>query len=140
MVIAVPSTTNNDWYLEWTIVDQTGKLLSFKPDVEFPIDSEGPDKTSFHDGDFILLKPGERAEYDSKFLGDPSNRFVFPRKGKYSAVLSVAFCAPQERDFRNGTVGYTCGITRELSQSVREIVLASPSFRVGSNEWTLTLE
>ncbi len=38
------------------------------------------------------------------------------------------------------TVGYTCGLTYALSQSMREAVLASPSFDVQSNVWKISLK
>jgi hypothetical protein len=142
-VIAVPSTGSQDWlYMGggWRkIVDKSGKQLQFKPRTDLPFDNNRG-APILHDSDFVLLKPGETIEYKHDALGDPSDKFIFPRSGTYFVSLSWHFCAPKVKAGANGTVGYTCGLTYALSQSMREAVLATPSFDVQSNVWKISLK
>ena len=123
----------------WKIVDKSGRPLRFKPPADQPYDHMVGMPT-FRDSDFILLKPGEKIEYGRETLGDPSDKFLFPRRGTYFVSLSWKFCAPKVQHGANGATGYNCGITKEMSQSVREVVLATPSFDAQSNVWTVSLK
>lgn len=135
-VIAVPAIGSQDWiYMVgewWKIADKSGRLLRFKPPTDQPYDHM-VGMPILRDSDFILLKPGEKIEYGRETLGDPSDRFLFPRRGTYFVSLSWKFCAPNVQHGPSGATGYNCGITKEMSQSVREVVLATPSFDVQSN-------
>jgi hypothetical protein len=143
-VMAVPSIGKSrgwtyiggEW---WKIIDKRGKPLNSKPPVEILFDNNVGMPT-YQDSDFVLLKPGETIQYTHAALGDPSDRFAFPGTGDYSLSLSWNFCAPKVNPHSNGTVEYACGITRSLSQSVKEVLLATPSFDVKSNVWTIHLE
>jgi hypothetical protein len=143
-VLAVPSTNGgNGWtYMAgpwWKIVDRSGKQLKFKPGIECFCD-HNIGAVNFQDGDFVLLKPGEKIEYRHETLRDPSDKFIFPGEGTFFVTLSWSFCAPRVKPGDNGSVGYTCGITRALSLPTREAVLATPSFDVQSNAWKMSLE
>lgn len=142
-VVAVPSARSQGWmYMGgewWKIVDKSGKPLQFKPPVDLPFDNMRG-APALHDSDFVLLKPGEKIEYQHETLGDPSDKFIFPRRGAYFLSLSWKFCAPKVRPLANGTVGYSCGITSEVSQTVKQALLATPDFDVQSNLWTTSLK
>jgi hypothetical protein len=113
--------------------------LAFKPGTEVYTDNMRGE-VIFHDSDFVLLKPGQKAEYKHESLGDPSDKFIFPRRGTYSVSLSWTFCTPTVKPGPNGTVGYTCGVTSALSQPLKVVLLASPSFDLQSNVWTVSVE
>jgi len=142
-VIAVPSVSSQGWqYMVgewWKIVDKTGKQLRFKPRTDLPFDNN-IGAPVLHDSDFVLLEPGQTIEYKHETLGDPSDKFIFPRGGTYFVSLSWRFCAPKVKAGANGTVGYTCGLTYALNQSVRGAVLETPSFDVQSNVWRISLK
>ena len=143
-VLAVPSTNGGKaWtYMAgpwWKIVDRSGKQLKFKPGTECFCD-HNIGAVNFQDSDFVLLKPGETIEYKHESLRDPSDKFIFPGEGTFFVTLSWSFCAPRAKPGDNGSVGYTCGVTGALSPSIREAVLATPSFDVQSNVWKLSLE
>jgi hypothetical protein len=143
-VMAVPSIQKSrgwtyiggEW---WKITDKRGKLLDLKSPVEIRFDNN-VEMPTYQDSDFVLLKPGETIQYTHAALGDPSDKFIFPGSGDYFVSLSWTFCAPTVKPQSNGNVAYTCGITRSLSQSVKEVLLATPSFEVRSNGWTIRLE
>jgi hypothetical protein len=140
--IALPSSTSSIcwWYMiegGWSITDKKGKELPSKPTGAFDNTVSMP---TFKDSDFVLLKPGEKIEYNHETLGDPSDTFLFPGNGFFEVSLRWHFCAPTVKDLPNGTVAYTCGVTRLLSQPVREILLATPSFDVNSNVWNIRLK
>jgi hypothetical protein len=122
----------------WKIVDKSGKPLEFKRPTDRPFDNMRGAPT-LHDSDFVLLKPGEKIEYQHETLGDPSDKFIFPRRGAYFISLVWRFCAPKVKPGANGTIGYSCGITSEVSQSVKQALLATPDFDVQSNLWTTSL-
>jgi hypothetical protein len=142
-LIAVPSVSSQGWqYMVggwWRIVDKSGKQLRFKPPTDVRFDNNIGAKT-LHDSDFVLLKPGETIEYKHETLGDPSDKFIFPRRGTYFVSLSWHFCAPKVKAGDNGTVGYVCGITHALSPSMKDAVLTTPSFDVQSNSWRIKIE
>jgi len=140
--IAVPSATSSIawWYMidgGWSITDKKGKELASKPTGAFDNVNSMP---TFKDSDFVLLKPGEQIEYDHEILGDPSDRFLFPGNGIFDVSLRWHFCTPTVKDVPNGAVAYTCGVTRSLSQPLKEILLATPSVDVNSNVWHLRLK
>lgn len=141
--IAVPSKqTGKNWqYMGgewWKIADKWGRQLQYKPGTVAFTDNNTVMPT-YDDTDFVLLKPGEKIEYKHETLGDPSDKFIFPGKGIYSMSLSWNFCPPKVRTFPNGNTGHTCGITRALSPSVREVLLATPAYEVKSNVWNILL-
>jgi|SRR5580658_337983 hypothetical protein len=143
-VLAVPSTNGgNGWtYMAgpwWKIADRSGKQLKFKPGTECFCD-HNIGAVDFQDSDFVLLKPGESIEYKHETLRDPSDKFIFPGEGTFFVTLSWSFCAPRVKLGDNGSVGYICGVTRALSPSIREAVLATPSFDLQSNVWKMSLE
>jgi len=142
-VLAVPSPKggNGWWYMGgpgWKIVDKSGKQLKFKPGTACLCDNPGG--ASFRDGDFVLLEPGAKIEYQHEAIGDPSDKFIFPRGGTFFASLSWSFCAPRVKTMDNGSLAYTCGVTRSLSQPLKDVLERSPSFEVQSNVWKISLK
>ena len=140
--IAVPSSTSSIswWYMiegGWSVTDKKGKRLTSKQTGAF---DNMTSMQTFKDTDFVLLKPGEKVEYNHETLGDPSDIFLFPGNGFFNVSLRWHFCTPTVKDLPNGTVAYTCGVTRLLSQPVREILLATPPFVVNSNVWNISLK
>lgn len=140
--IAVPSSTSSIawWYMiqgGWSITDKKGKQLTSKQTGAFDNMTSMP---TFKDTDFVLLKPGEKVEYNHETLGDPSDIFSFPGNGFFDVSLRWHFCTPTVKSLPNGTVAYTCGVTRLLSRPLRDILLTTPSFDVNSNVWNIRLK
>ena len=123
----------------WSITDKKGKKLKSKQADEIRFD-DMISMPTFKDGDFVLLKPGEKIEYNHESLGDPSDRFFFPGDGSFDVSLKWHFCSPTVKNMPNGAVAYTCGVTRLLSQPLRDVLLATPPFDVCSNVWKIRLK
>lgn len=142
--IAVPSPSSKLfwWYtleVGWEITDKRGRRLASKQAGEVRFDNMIGMPT-FHDSDFVLLKAGEKIEYNHDNLGDPSDLFLFPGNGLYYISLTWHFCTPTEKPLPNNATAYTCGIAQALSPSIKEILLATPSFHVRSNVWDVNLK
>jgi hypothetical protein len=143
-IIAVPARDSGRGWVYigggwWKIVDRSRKQLQYKLGTVALTDNNIGMPT-YQDSDFVLLKPGEKIEYTHETLGDPSDKFIFPGDGTFFVSLSWSFCPPKVKPEPNDAVGYTCGITRALSQSVKEVLLATPSYEVHSNVWKISLE
>jgi hypothetical protein len=143
-VIALPSRDRGRGWVYvgggwWKITDRLGKQLQYKPGTVALTDNNIGMPT-YQDSDFVLLQTGEKIEYTHETLGDPSDKFIFPSDGMYLVSLSWSFCAPKVKEVQNDSVSYTCGITRALSPSVKEALLATPSYEVHSNVWNISLE
>lgn len=123
----------------WNIVDKSGEPLKFKPSTDIPFDHMVAMPT-FQESDFVLLKPGAKIDYTHETIGDPSDKFVFPGQGSYFVSLSWKFCAPRAEKRSDDTTAYTCGVTMKLSESLKQILFATPSYEVGSNVWTISLK
>jgi hypothetical protein len=140
--IAVPSVSST-WLgtggYSWSVTDKSGKELPLRPDFQFPIDHVG-EMPRYYDRDFVVLRPGEKIEYDAKSLGDPSDAVVFPRKGAYLVSLSWSFRAPEARHLPNGNTTYTFGVTSGMSPAMEDVLVKTPRFAVQSNIWTMVLE
>jgi hypothetical protein len=139
--IAVPSV-NSTWLgtggYSWNVTDKLGKPLASRPDFLFPIDHVG-EMPKYYDRDFVVLKPGEKIEYDARSLGDPSNAVVFPSKGAYLVSLYWSFRTPDVRHLPNGNTAYRFGVTCGMSHAMEEVLLKTPPFEVQSNVWTMSL-
>ena len=139
--IVVPSV-NSTWLgtggYSWNVTDKLGKPLASRPDFLFPIDHVG-EMPKYYDRDFVVLKPGEKIEYDARSLGDPSDAVVFPGKGAYLVSLYWSFRAPDVSHLPNGTTAYRFGVTSGMSHAMEEVLLKTPRFEVQSNVWTMSL-
>jgi hypothetical protein len=139
--IAVPSV-NSAWLgtggYSWNVTDKLGKPLASRPDFLFPIDHVG-EMPKYHDRDFVVLKPGEKIEYDARSLSDPSDAVVFPGNGAYLVSLYWSFRAPDVSHLPNGNTAYRFGVTSGMSHAMEEVLLKTPRFEVQSNVWTMSL-
>jgi hypothetical protein len=143
--IAIPIADSCPWCSEgghwWKITDKFGKPLAPRAELlkkEIPIDNVR-EMPRYHDRDFVVLKPGEKIEYDIKNIGDPSDDVVFPGKGIYLVSLSWSFHAPEVNHLPNGNISYRFGVTSDMSPAIEEVLLRTPRFEVQSNVWTMSL-